>query len=149
MDQTEMTALAVNNTREFIKDTGHEAPDEAHILALLQIPPISDEVAEMEDEASTRRLAAVQFLLPALNSYAKLFATGTVAHERAHLPEELLDQLPEGLLERNLETLHVFGVQLTMGVLAQFVDRGFLAVVPRESREQPQPAKRRRFFRRG
>lgn len=144
MDATEFTALAVNNTREFIKDTGHQAPDENHILALLQIPPISDEVAEMENEASTRRMAEVEHLLPAMNSFSKLFATGSVLHEQAHLPEEVAEHLPEGIMQAQVDSLHVFGVQLLLGTLSQFVARGFL-VLP----TKPEPVKRRRLFRRG
>ena len=148
IDEVERTAMALNNTREFIKDTGHQPADEAHILALLQIPPTSDEVGEMEDEASIRRVNEIAHLLPTINTFAKLFATGTVAHEKAHLPEELLEQLPDGLLEKNVEALHIFGVQVVMGTIAQFVDRGFLAVVTPE--RTPAPAKRRRgLFRRG
>jgi hypothetical protein len=148
MDHVELTALAVNNTREFIKDTGHQAPDEAHILALLGIPPTSDEVSEMEDEASTRRLRRIDYLLHMITTYSNLFAKGTVAHERAHLPEEVLEHLPDGLLEKNVEALHLFGTQVAMAIISQFVDRGFL-LVP-ETVEQPAPTKRRRgIFRRG
>lgn len=139
---SETRANNINNIRQFIMDT--QVDHDPHILALLGVTPISDEVLETEDRASTERLLRIRHLLPAISSYANVLATGLTAHEQAHTPEEIQERLPEGVWDAHQRSLHTFGLNVLMGTLSQLVEKGLLQV---PTRQEAAP-KRKTLFRR-
>jgi hypothetical protein len=146
IDQSELLGMAMNGTRSFIMDTQLPPADEHHVLALLGIPPMSDEVYEMEVEASSARLYEVAHLAEVISSYAKVLSNGMVVHEREHMDPDVVSQLPDEVFIAHAKSLHGFGLQLTLGVISQLVDKGILVVPQNAPAEKP---KRKRLFRRG
>jgi hypothetical protein len=71
------------------------------IAEMMGLPPISDEVADMEQEAHETRLGKIAGLLPFIDAHAEILAKiATAAYTLDHdfderIPEEGLDQLSE------------------------------------------------------
>lgn len=86
--------------RQVIYDT-MLMPSES-IAEAMGLPPISDEVSEMEERASQNRLSRMASLLPFIDSHAELCAKISTA---AYLLED--DELESGVLtEKDAQQLH-------------------------------------------
>lgn len=75
VDQPKMSYAmrAMSSTRNFILDSNLEDPQD--LFEILGLPPISDEVLEMEQRESEERIGRVAVLSPALEAYAMTMAT--------------------------------------------------------------------------
>lgn len=69
--------VALSTVREFLLDS--RLSDAIEVSTLLGVPPVSDEVAEMEQRQSDARYARVMYLAPLLHSYAHTMAAGVVS----------------------------------------------------------------------
>lgn len=76
--------------RSVIYDAGFENPEA--VVASLGLQTVSDEVAEMEEEASERRLDAIEPLAPLLGIISAMLAKATVAYSTSALSEEQVSE---------------------------------------------------------
>lgn len=85
--------------RKIIYDSGCTDPEA--VALVLGLSPISDEVAEMEEQASTERVSRIAALLPIIEAHASIaaqvaaasYATESLDLEDADLPDETLAAL--------------------------------------------------------
>lgn len=114
--------------REFILDTkipnGHDVADS------LGCVPISDEVAEKEEQESDKRVESVDYLVTLIYGYASLFAGAVIdfsEFDEEDIPAPMakimgqLELATKAMLEDNL-------AHFTLGALSQMVDLKLLTI---------------------
>jgi len=82
--------------RKIIYDSGCSDPES--VAALLGLSPISDEVAEMEEQASSERVSRIAALLPIIEAHANIAAQVAAASytsdaDDTDLPDEVMTAL--------------------------------------------------------
>jgi hypothetical protein len=116
--------------RGFILDSqiqnGHE------LSVILGCSEISDEVAEMEEDESDKRLARIDYLIPLLYAYSHSLAEGAVEYQRENASAEVKD-LPEELWRESRRMMEQVTMSALMGGISQIVDMGLLEI-PRKKK---------------
>lgn len=94
--------MVKNSIRSFLRDTQH--PDSDEFIKILEVGNVSEDVADMEWDESARRLEKMEYLFPALESfagmYAKAWATSTTrqaTEDGASLPPDFIDKTSASL----------------------------------------------------
>jgi hypothetical protein len=98
--------------------------------------PISDEVAEHEEEDSEDRVSKIDHLIPILYAFAHTMAEASVEHQLAHLEdnsededtESLLSQLPPEVWEASQHMFTQISMSTLIGTISQLVDMGFIRI---------------------
>jgi hypothetical protein len=116
--------------RGFILDSqiqnGHE------LSVILGCSEISDEVAEMEEDESDKRLARIDYLIPLLYAYSHSLAEGAVEYQRENASAEV-KELPEELWRESRRMMEQVTMSALMGGISQIVDMGLLEI-PRKKK---------------
>lgn len=111
--------------RQTIYDTMLEPAED--IADLLGLPPISDDVAEMEEDASQMRLENIASLLPFIDSHADLTARISVA---AYSLDDEDDSGPLGIPQDEMEKItalfKVIALSSAVSCVATLVNLGLL-----------------------
>lgn len=128
-----LTELNVQGrVRGFILDSqidhGHE------ISVLLGCSPISDDVAEREEEESDKRLSKIAFLYPLIHAHASAISQGTVEYQKDGKSEILAD-IPEDIWKESRAMVTELIISGITGSIAQLVDMGFLEIPKKKGRK--------------
>jgi hypothetical protein len=114
--------------REFVLDT--KVPNGHDMADALGCVPISDEIAEKEEQESDKRVESIDYLVPLIYGYASLFASVIIDFselDEGDIPApmaKIMDQLESAtkeMLENNL-------AHFTLGAVSQMVDLKLLTV---------------------
>ena len=117
-------------TRGFILDSQIQNAHE--ISALLGCSLISDEVAEMEEQESDKRVERLGYLIPLLYAYAKTLADGTTTYQKENLPEELAG-LSSEIWVQSRKMMEEFAFNVLVGAVSQIIDMQLLEI-PKDKR---------------
>lgn len=109
-----------NRVRGFLLDSQIQHP---HDLALIAgCSPISDEVAEREEEESDIRLARVSYLIPILFAYAHTMAEVSTEFQKQY--SEI--KAPDDVWKYSRAMTEQISMAALLGAVAQLVDMGLL-----------------------
>jgi hypothetical protein len=117
-------------TRGFILDSQIQNAHEISIM--LGCSSISNEVAEMEEQQSEKRVEKLSYLVPLLYAYAKTLADGTTAYQKENLPEELQDISSEVWVQSR-KMMEEFAFSVLIGAFSQIIDMDLLDI-PKDKR---------------
>ena len=112
--------------REFILDS--QVPNPHEISEALGCSPISDEVAEREEEESDKRLEHISHLIPLLYGYSALFAAAFINESQVFsedVPEELA-LVVNKITESTKQVLEDAMAYFLVGAVSQMVDLNLL-----------------------
>jgi hypothetical protein len=116
---------------EYVTSEGVEYPDAVYLVTLaLRLD--DDEVAEMEEDESDKRLARIDYLIPLLYAYSHSLAEGAVEYQRENASAEVKD-LPEELWRESRRMMEQVTMSALMGGISQIVDMGLLEI-PRKKK---------------
>jgi len=125
--------ILTSRIRGFILDS--QAPSAHHMSLLLGLSPMSDEVAEHEEEDSDIRVSKIDHLLPVLFAFSTTMAEAAVAHQKAHIEDEaeddeesILSHLPPEIWDATQGMFTTVSMNTLVGAVSQLVDMGFLEV---------------------
>lgn len=128
--------------REFMLDT--QIPNALNISEELGCPPISDDVAEREEEESDKRVTRIEPLIPLLHGYSMMMAevfaknfSNAMISEGEGEPPALPPVMKVALTKASRKMLEELMVHLLMGAVSQMVELEFLELPER-------PVKRKR-----
>jgi len=112
--------------RQMIYDSIFDAPEQ--IAEAMGLPPISQEVSEMESQASVDRLRPFAALIPFLESYADISARiAAAAYSIESVDDGLLDGINE---EEHLETItslfRLVSLSSSVSAISMLMDMGLL-----------------------
>lgn len=130
----ELTLAEINNRiRGFLLDSQIQ---NAHELAVLAgCTPISDDVADREDEESDKRVEEIAHLIPILYAYSHTMAEAATEYQRANMKEAA--KLPDEVWNFSRKLTEQISMSALLGAVSQLVDMGVL---------QTTTKKRRRWF---
>ena len=98
----------------------------AHELALiLGCSPLSDEVREMEDDESDKRVERISHLVPLLFAQAHALAESSVEYQKANISKDI-SELPSETWWESRKILEQIAMSALLGSVSQLVDMGFL-----------------------
>lgn len=117
-------------TRGFILDSQIQNAHEISVLLGCSI--ISDDVAEMEEQESDKRVSRLGYLVPLLYAYAKTLADGTTNYQANNLPEELQGISPE-IWQQSRKMMEEFAFSVLVGAFSQIIDMELLDI-PKDKR---------------
>lgn len=129
----DVTIAEINNRiRGFLIDSQIQ---NAHDLAVIVgCSPLSDEVADKEDEESDIRIAKMSHLIPLLYAYSHTMAEASIEYQRANLESDL--KIPEELWKFSRKMTEQISMSTLLGAVSQLLDMGALEV----------PKKKRKWF---
>jgi len=98
----------------------------AHELArILGCSPLSDELKEMEDDESDKRVDRISHLVPLLYAQAHALAESSVEYQKANMTKEIRD-LPNETWWESRKILEQIAMSALLGSVSQLVDMGLL-----------------------
>lgn len=107
---------------------------EAFALSVLSgTSMVSDEVAEMEQAASDRRIKRVEHLTPLIVAQTFAIAKSSMELEKTSISGDL-SQVPDEVWTRMVTHNHQMMLGAVLGSISQMVDLGLLTVGPRRPR---------------
>ena len=109
--------------REFILDSQLDNPHE--IAVILGCSKISEEVAEMEENASDNRVEVVAHLSPFILFFTKTLAEGLIESQRGESEQE---DIPNEIWLNTKRMLEHTATSAVVGTIAQMVDLGLLQI---------------------
>ena len=121
--------------REFILDS--QIPNPHEIAEVLGCVPISDDVAEREEEESDKRVEQVAFLIPLLYGYSTLFAESFIKDAHVTASEEFTPEMAKMVAGITRATQHVLEdamAHFLTGAVSQLVDLELLVVNTKEKK---------------
>lgn len=123
----EMSAIA--STRNYILDSNLEDPQS--LFRLLGLPPVSDEVLEMERRASDDRVDRIGILTPVLEAYAMTLSEVITANLAEAAGSDSLTDPAKALRWRMFaNTMQSAMFAALVGSISQMVDKELIAVDP-------------------
>jgi hypothetical protein len=114
--------------RGFLLDS--QINDAHEISVMLGCGPISEEVAEKEEEESEKRLERVAHLTPLIYAYSQALASGSIEYQRSSLPDSL-KSLPDEVWWDSRKLLEQVSMAALLGAISQLVDMGLLEIPKR------------------
>jgi hypothetical protein len=117
----EMTA----RVRGFILDS--QIQDAHELTVLLGCSPISDDVAQKEEEESDKRVERISYLVPVIFGYAHMLSEAATEFQKQNAPDSLKDIPKEAWVEtrRQMEQINI---SVLVGAISQLVDMELLAI---------------------
>ena len=114
--------------RGFILDS--QVTDAHDISVILGCGPISEEIAEKEEEESDKRLDKISHLMPMIYAHSQALSQGSIEYQRTNVPESL-QSLPDELWWDSRKLLEQVSSAAIVGSIAQLVDMGLLEIPKR------------------
>lgn len=117
-----------NSIREFLLDT--QTPNAYSLSLALGCTPISDELADREEEESEKRVERISHLFPFITTYSTIYAEAFVAllfENMEEIPEEFLDVV-ENLAGKVQVALEEGMGNAITGAVSQLVDNNLLSI---------------------
>lgn len=112
--------------RGFLLDSQMPSP---HDLAeYIGCSPISNEVAEMEEGESDKRVDEIALLTPLLYAFAHALAEASTEQNRTSSPE--LKSLPDEVWTHSRKLVEQIGLSTLIGSLSQLHDMGLIQIHP-------------------
>jgi hypothetical protein len=129
-NKTPMSILDISSRmRGFIYDSQMA---EAHAMSvLLGCAALSDDVSDMEDEASQERVQRVGFLLPLMYAHAHSLAEAATEYQRTTMAGA--KEIPDEVWQFSRRMVEQVAFSTVIGSVSQLVDMGLLEV-PRRLR---------------
>lgn len=123
LKDSELTITEITNRiRGFLLDSQIQ---NAHELAVIVgCSPISDDVADREDEESDRRLSEVAHLIPILYAYSHTMAEAATEYQRANMDDSL--KIPDDVWRFSRKLTEQISMSALLGAVSQLVDMGVL-----------------------
>jgi len=98
----------------------------AHELAvILGCSPLSDELKEMEEDESDKRVDRISHLVPLLFAQAHALAESSIEYQKSNLTKEIED-LPNETWWESRKVLEQVAMSALLGSVSQLVDMGLL-----------------------
>lgn len=119
-----------NSLRGFILDSQIEAPHE--LAVLLGCSNISEDVAEMEEEASDLRVIRVKYLSPFIIFFAKSLAEAIIESQRQ---DDEANEIPTEVWTNTKRLLEHTSTSAILGSITQMVDLGLLEIPKRRKND--------------
>jgi len=125
-------SLISSRIRGFILDS--QAPSAHHMSILMGLSPMSDDVAEHEEQDSDARVDKIDHLIPILFAFSTTMAQAAVAHQKAHVEDDLEDEdsifanLPPEIWDSSQTMFTTISMNTLVGAISQLVDMGFLTI---------------------
>jgi len=120
------TPTEINSrVRGFILDSQIQHAHE--LTVILGCSPISDEVAEREEEESDKRLQRIDYLTPLIYAHAHLLAEGAIEYQRSNASEEIA-KLPKEIWIESRKTMEQVSMSAVIGSISQLIDMGLLSI---------------------
>jgi hypothetical protein len=113
--------------RGFILDS--QVQDGHELAVMLGCSPISDDVAEREEEASDDRVAKISALIPLLYAFAHALAEASI--ERQKMSLEGSEKVPAEVWMYSRKLIEQVAVAALIGSTSQLVDMGLVDVPKR------------------
>jgi hypothetical protein len=101
---------------------------------LMGLSPMSDDVAEHEEQDSDARVDKIDHLIPILFAFSTTMAQAAVAHQKAHVEDDLEDEdsifanLPPEIWDSSQTMFTTISMNTLVGAISQLVDMGFLTI---------------------
>jgi hypothetical protein len=108
--------------RGFLLDSQIQNPHELSVL--LGCTPLSDEVAEKEEQESDKRMERVAYLIPMLYAQAHSLAEASTEYERNS--PDTPSEIPAEVWAYNKKMLQEISMAALLGSVSQLVDMGLL-----------------------
>jgi hypothetical protein len=106
----------------------------AHELAvILGCSPLSDEVKEMEEDESDKRVDRISHLVPLLFAQAHALAESSIEYQKSNLTKEI-ENLPNETWWESRKVLEQVAMSALLGSVSQLVDMGLLKL-PKEKKK--------------
>ena len=116
--------------RGFILDTQIQKPHE--MAELLGLSPISDEVADREEEESDIRVERIAHLIPLVYTYAHSLAEGSIELQKNNLDN--LDAIPDEIWMVSRRMMEQVAMSAMLGSISQLIDMKLLEVPKKKGR---------------
>jgi len=113
--------------RGFIMDS--QIQDGHELAYFLGCPPISDEIAEKEEQVSDDRVERIAFLIPILYAYSHALAEASIEFQKSNVDE--LNDVPKELWLFGRRMLEQVSMSALIGSTSQLVDMGLLQIPKR------------------
>jgi hypothetical protein len=98
----------------------------AHELSvILGCSPLSDELKEMEENESDKRVERISHLVPLLFAQAHALAESSIEYQKTHL-DKSVPELPNETWWESRKILEQVAMSALLGSVSQLVDMGFL-----------------------
>jgi len=108
--------------RQVIYDSMMMPPEE--IAAHMGLPPVSEEVSEMEERASQDRLTRMAALLPFIDAHADISAR--IASAAYIIDDEDFDDLPDEKVEQLLELFRLVSLASSVSCVSTLFSLGLI-----------------------
>ena len=106
----------------------------AHDLAvILGCSPLSDELKEMEEDESDKRVDRISHLVPLLFAQAHALAESSIEYQKSNLTKEIED-LPSETWWESRKVLEQVAMSALLGSVSQLVDMGLLKLPKRKKK---------------
>lgn len=124
--ETELTTAELNSrVRGFLLDS--QINNALEISAILGCGPISDEVAEKEEEESDKRVSKIAHLMPLLFAHCQSLSSGAVEFQRSSMPDGF-PELPDEVWWDSRKLLEQVSTAALLGSISQLIDMGLLEI---------------------
>lgn len=105
----------------------------AHELAvIIGCSPLSDDVADKEEQESDKRIGKVSNLIPLMYAYSHTLAEAAIEYQKENL--EGADKIPEEIWKISRKMTEQIAISTLLGAISQLVDMGALNTVHRKKR---------------
>lgn len=106
----------------------------AHDLAvILGCSPLSDELKEMEEDESDKRVDRISHLVPLLFAQAHALAESSIEYQKSNLTKEI-ENLPNETWWESRKVLEQVAMSALLGSVSQLVDMGLLKLPKRKKK---------------
>lgn len=110
--------------RGFILDS--QIPEAHDLAVILGCSPISDELAEKEEDESDRRVDEISMLTPILYAFAHALAEASIEHQKTSLKGA--EKVPDEVWMHSRRLIEQVSISVLVGAVSQLVDMKLLTV---------------------